>query len=90
MTDEPAYLPAIAAADYEAFREIMKDNICPSFQQWLQGHTNRIEHYRGQDGGFVEVYIKPDEFETYCLTKGCAKDFGSLQRLAMEIGKRKK
>jgi len=35
---EPIYLPRISAADFEAFRRLLKNEIAPTFEIWVERH----------------------------------------------------
>jgi hypothetical protein len=70
------YLPKIVAADFEAFRILLKDDIAPSFDEWLRRRREQIAFYA--DDSIVERTVKPDEFARFCQSKGCAYDARAL------------
>jgi hypothetical protein len=39
------YFPRISAADFEAFRMLLKDDIGATFNEWLQRLRDRIAEY---------------------------------------------
>jgi hypothetical protein len=82
------YLPRIAPADFEAFRKLLKDEIAPTFQEWLKGHQEKLDYYRSPDV-VIEVDVSPDEFKRFCDEKGAAYNARSFYDFAGIIGERK-
>lgn len=79
------YLPIIAAQDFEAFRAILKSEIAPTFQEWQQGHANRLAMY---PTSYVirEIKVRPDEFARFCDRKCCGYDANSMIAFAEAVG----
>ena len=84
------YLPVIDENDFKSFKSIMHHEINPpTHQVWLQGHADRIAHYRSTHK-VIEVDVNPDEFEGYLSERSRGANMESLLAFAEFVGKRRK
>ena len=51
------YLPRISAADFEAFRVLLKDEIAATYEIWLECRRQRFNHYG--TGNIIEIDVTP-------------------------------
>ena len=87
--NNPIYLPYISAADFEAFRVLMKDEIAPTFQEWLNRRSERIALYYSTPG-IIEVYVNPKDFSAFCSANSRGRDGRALLDFAEMTGKAKR
>jgi hypothetical protein len=82
------YLPRIAAADFEAFRGLMKDDIAPTFEIWSERYKERLTYW-GNISRVVEVDVHPDKFSSFCHRHSRGHNAKSLYDFAADIGESK-
>ncbi len=73
-------LPIISQADYEAFRNIMGNNLPYTFDEWLNLHAKWCEEYAGDSIRHVRIYA--DQFARYLDRTGRAPNMNALLRFA--------
>jgi len=86
------YFPKIAAADYESFRRILKDDIPDTFDMWTRSQdSQKAEHILkwGADSKCVHVEVDANEFAAYCRATGNDYTPYSLRNFLYEKGSRK-
>ncbi|HUN27967.1 MAG TPA: hypothetical protein VMU67_16820 [Steroidobacteraceae bacterium] len=86
MKKDPMYLPKFAPEDFESFRSIMKNEIAPTFQEWLERRREQIAHY-SSDWAIVEVKVNAHEFAAFCHSKSTAANAGALIDFATNLAK---
>jgi hypothetical protein len=86
---EKLFLPVIAAADYQAFRGFMKDEIPATFDAWLRRHHECVSYWRAERC-VVDVELNPDEFRRFCLSEAMGYDANALCVFADRVGKAKR
>jgi hypothetical protein len=79
------YLPRIGAADFEAFRKLLKDEIAANFHEWLERRRQQIEFYGTP--ATIEVDVSPREFAWFCHESSRAYNMGSLLEFAESVAK---
>lgn len=87
-TDEPTYLPCVSPADFEAFRVLLKDEIAPTYEIWLQRHCERILYW-GVTSHVIEVDVNPRDFAEFCCARSRGHNGKALLDFAVLIGKAK-
>jgi hypothetical protein len=80
------YLPRIAPEDFESFRQLMKDQIPPTYQEWLEAQRERVAMH-GSNFVIVEVKVNVDQFARFCDAKPGAKNYGALLDFTRAIAK---
>lgn len=80
-------LPYIERQDYEAFRQILKDQIPSTYEEWFQRFSRTREEGGPIGGGeIVVVNVEPNEFRSFCLSENIPYDTNSLSKFAEKKG----
>jgi hypothetical protein len=80
------YLPIIQQNDFETFLKIMNNDIAPTYEEWLQRHSDRITHYR-ETRRIIEVQINPKEFASFVNSRISGTKGKLLLDFAEVVGK---
>ena len=77
-------LPVIGPKHYDAFRNVMKDNLPDTYDEWEKLHFEQVTDCLRQGLPYNEVPITPDEFSAYCRANGHSPKAIILRRFARE------
>jgi hypothetical protein len=77
------YVPWIASADRDAFRQILGSYFPPDFDGWYQNYLRGVA---AQGDNSKDVPVSPDEFGKYCKTLLRAPDWNDVLRFAVSKG----
>jgi hypothetical protein len=80
------YLPVIAPKDYEAFRDLLKDKMPSSYDQWRHDIDKWRALHREQQDTIIEVEISPTSFADYLRENDYAPRLKSLVGFAAHRG----
>jgi glyoxylate carboligase len=80
------YLAKIAPTDFEAFQQLLKDQIAATLEEWSETYRQQIDLYSKTDT-IVHADVNPDQFARFCHATGRAYNMRSLLDFAESIAK---
>ncbi|MGH7120758.1 MAG: hypothetical protein ACREFP_17515 [Acetobacteraceae bacterium] len=82
------YRPDIAPEHYGAFRNLLKDQIPATFNDWDREREKEVQQLTPSGHNVIPVKIDPDEFATYCRAHNASPSVHLLDTIAYEKGGR--
>jgi hypothetical protein len=80
------YVPSLRPIEFARFRTLCNDGLADIFEDWAIAQTLRRRALAADGHHVIGVYVAPADFDSYCRSRNCARDFVALDALATRIG----